>query len=126
MAAMPAAMIRRPLLELTVFMANYSYILNGGYVDGFRVVIAITVDRFRSLDKICCSYAFSYCRCPSVRFGSLAAPEPHSSPTAAFGRIAVVQDDITRMSALGCIAAIERPIGGHRKNQRIAGLSVSL
>jgi hypothetical protein len=50
------------------------------------------MDCFRSLDEICCSYAFSHCRCPSGCSGSLAVFHDSTIPTAAFGSKAVVQN----------------------------------
>ena len=60
MAAMPDVMIRRPLLKLTVLGTNYRDVAYSGYVQNFRVVVAVAVHCASTSDEICCSYAFGH------------------------------------------------------------------
>ena len=53
-ASTPDVVIRRSLLELAVFTANYGDVLYSGYVDDLRVVVSIPMYCLRSLDEVYC------------------------------------------------------------------------
>ena len=63
-------MIRWRLLERTMLSADDGHILMDTQILGKRIIVMISMNRFRSLDEICCSYTFSH----SYKLHTMAAP----------------------------------------------------